>query len=1540
MKKILKRAAAVPAALLVLAALLLILPPQTAFAAKDLGDGIYSHNYQGWFGSGLDSLLIACFRTAIPEDAVLVTPGGEVIARREITYVDGMHLMNAVSANDSGPRTHAYMRLTHLWRDAAGNPVYCYDYATDDNGTRALYSFDDLPASYVNRDRFVRAWQMASALSADGFALLKANLRGACRDVTSVVDPSWVMSGEVTYQALVNDTNALQAIVQECVWLVMHDASAGEIQVGTSFGGGGQWIHTKDGDVWTETGLQSETAENGTFIDFALLIGVGTGAGAPYGTPDLVSSGSTPGDITNPGASGGQLLVVVKLQEPTGFLRVRKVSADPGMTGGNRMYPLGGITFRVYADEDCTEPAAGPDGAAVVLTTNERGVTGTAELAPGVYWVREDASTVGNWVWNEQPVRVEVTADRTAEAPAEASVANEPAACPVGIFLTKVDAETGESRPQGTASLEGARFTVEYYDAPAASGEPLRTWEFGTDADGVVRMDAAHLISGDEPYTASGRAGSGGGGAAGQFVIPAGTVTIRETQAPVGYLENETVHTVHITARGGAAVPDVPFVRHGNTADLRLRCEEQIIRADLKFSKLDIDGSPMAGVRFRIDLLDAEGDTVESHEAVTDENGQFDTSAGDTGIRFGGPSAGGTDRGALIFGRYRVTELPCAANAGHDLLAQEFTVSEDGKVYELSAVFIDLVIHLESDLIDDASGTRTVTLAEETPVTDTFRYDHLKTSKTYVLETEIVWVSEDGSGRESLGSGRVTFVPESQDGGQTAGGTVRNTVAVRTLGLNGGTLHAVDRLYQEEDGEEILLTTHNEDLSEERQTLRVPWIGTTAADTASGDHIGTLSGEASVTDVVEYRGLADGMYRLEGTLRDAETGEAVAGPDGEPCAVTRLLRVSGKLTDMQERGEMTAGPADGEVTMPEFRFDACAYAGRTLVVTEVLFDYDTGAALLAHDDLSDEDQQVSYLRITTSASAADTGDHVAGNLEECVITDVVTYEGLRTDGSTYTLRGYLADGETGGPVLVGGAHVEAETEFVPEEPSGQVAMTFTFDASALGGTRIAVFEELLHEGVSEAVHADPEDADQMVYIPAIRTSARDAGTGIDHTRAESGAELIDNVCYSMLLPDREYTLRGYLVNRNTGEPLTDAEGARIESGTVFTPETSEGSVDVTFPFDADRFSGVPVVVFEELYLGETLLVSHADIDDEEQSGYIPEIRTNAVFAETGEHIAEAAGQVTVVDTVMYEGLRPDTKYVLTGTLTDRETGGTVSADGRPVTAAVTFVTGHAEEAQSGSRTVSGSVDVEFTFDASVLAGRTLTACETLTREGREVAVHADLNDEAQTVYLPGVATRASDRRSGTQELSLGTRSVLVDEVDYEDLLPGRTYTVRGTVMDRASGTALRDAEGEPVTAETVFAPETPDGTAEVEFRIDTSGLHGRELVVFERLYTAAGDGSGNGGGEDELLIARHEDLNAASQTVRVPERPSAVLTGDRARPAVLIGLCVCAGGAAVCCGSALIPARDRLFPKRSRGKEASLSDADQLETGGMSERKA
>ena len=142
-----KGAAVLLAALMVLCAL-----PVTAFARERdggageyLGDDLYAYPYQGWFGSGLDSLLIECFRTAIPEDAAVTTQGGGVIARREITYVDGMHLMNAASANDSGPRTHALMRLTHLWRDAEGQQA-SYLTQSGEDGSLILLPVDSVEA--------------------------------------------------------------------------------------------------------------------------------------------------------------------------------------------------------------------------------------------------------------------------------------------------------------------------------------------------------------------------------------------------------------------------------------------------------------------------------------------------------------------------------------------------------------------------------------------------------------------------------------------------------------------------------------------------------------------------------------------------------------------------------------------------------------------------------------------------------------------------------------------------------------------------------------------------------------------------------------------------------------------------------------------------------------------------------------------------------------------------------------------------------------------------------------------------------------------------------------------------------------------------------------------------------------------------------------------------------------------------------------------------------------------------------------------------
>ena len=97
--------------------------------------------------------------------------------------------------------------------------------------------------------------------------------------------------------------------------------------------------------------------------------------------------------------------------------------------------------------------------------------------------------------------------------------------------------------------------------------------------------------------------------------------------------------------------------------------------------------------------------------------------------------------------------------------------------------------------------------------------------------------------------------------------------------------------------------------------------------------------------------------------------------------------------------------------------------------------------------------------------------------------------------------------------------------------------------------------------------------------------------------------------------------------------------------------------------------------------------------------------------------------MTIIDTVNYANLVPGEQYRFKGVLMDKETGCALTADGAPVSAEVPFV----------PQEVSGSVDVEYGFDASAQSSQVLVAFETLEHDGNVVAEHADLEDVAQTV---------------------------------------------------------------------------------------------------------------------------------------------------------------------------------------------------------------
>ena len=218
--------------------------------------------------------------------------------------------------------------------------------------------------------------------------------------------------------------------------------------------------------------------------------------------------------------------------------------------------------------------------------------------------------------------------------------------------------------------------------------------------------------------------------------------------------------------------------------------------------------------------------------------------------------------------------------------------------------------------------------------------------------------------------------------------------------------------------------------------------------------------------------------------------------------------------------------------------------------------------------------------------------------------------------------------------------------------------------------------------------------------------------------------LTDTVSYTGLVPGKEYKVTGVLMDKETGEKLL-VDGKEITAETVFVPETKNGSVDVTFIFDATGLHGKEVVVFEDLYRENIKVAAHADITDDDQTIKVktPEIGTKAT-ADGKKKIT--ADKITITDVVSYTDLTPGKEYKLTGVLMNKATNDKLLIDGKEITAEATFT----------PKATTGEVEMTFTFDARELTVETeIVAFETLYRDKLEFAAHADISDADQTVKI-------------------------------------------------------------------------------------------------------------------------------------------------------------------------------------------------------------
>ena len=163
-----------------------------------------------------------------------------------------------------------------------------------------------------------------------------------------------------------------------------------------------------------------------------------------------------------------------------------------------------------------------------------------------------------------------------------------------------------------------------------------------------------------------------------------------------------------------------------------------------------------------------------------------------------------------------------------------------------------------------------------------------------------------------------------------------------------------------------------------------------------------------------------------------------------------------------------------------------------------------------------------------------------------------------------------------------------------------------------------MFETLYLGGHELCAHADIKDKGQTVLFktPFLGTSASSGGE--KRVRASEKTVIEDKVIYKDLKSGVTYTLRGVLMDKDTGKPVT-VHGKEVRAEKTFTAVSSDGTETVEFSFDSVPLMGKRTVVFESLYEKDTVIASHEDIEDEGQTvEFLKEETDLPVIVKTGD----------------------------------------------------------------------------------------------------------------------------------------------------------------------------------------------------------------------------------------------------------------------------------------------------------------------------------
>ena len=1126
-----------------------------------------------------------------------------------------------------------------------------------------------------------------------------------------------------------------------------------------------------------------------------------------------------------------------------GSLELIKSSANQTITNGNSCYSLKGAVYGLY--QNGIEIAR--------KTTDVNGYAKFENVTAGNYDLKEITPPKG-YALDKRTYPVTINSSQTTRV----DVKDYPQSDPVSILLGKVDKDTTQNMPQGSASLEGAEFTIKYYAVhsdkdPAESGKkPVRTWVLKTNKDGKTAMVDSLKVSGDEFFKTS----------QGYNTLPLGTITIQETKAPKGYLLNEEIFVRQITSKGtteGVETYNMPTI------------EEEVIRGDIQLVKYgennDEPGDsgadikkPLKDIKFHL-TSKTNGDV---YTIITDENGFASTK-----------QFGNSERGNLPFDTYTVTEE--SPYPEYDIIAPfEVTVDEEGKTYSyilrndtvdapLSVQKVDKetgkvipIAGAQFQILDENKKPITMEVHYPTPmVIDTFETDangsftlpeklehgsyYLHETKApegyllgvedipFVVDQEFDWenpLSITYPDAPAKGKIRVTKTDKETDKPIPSGAEFTVTAA-EDITTPDGTIRT-------EKGTVVATLTTDEKGKAETEALYLGKYMVKETKAPNGyllnpkEFAVTLEYEDQETEIVYGNvtvpdELAKGKIRVKKT--DAETGSGLSGAEFTVTAAEDITTPDGTIRT--EKGTVVATLTTDDKGKAE---TDKLYLGK-YVIKETkapegyLLNEKEFEVILTY---ADQETEIVYGDVTVPNQPAKgqieilKKDEETGNLLSGTEFTVTAAEDITTpDGTVRAEKGTVVDtivtdttGIARSKELYLGKYVVKETK----QPIGFIRPNQTWDV------------ELKY-------------ADQKTELVKENLTIKNQPTEIIIDKKETGTDKpLEGVKFVIWNKDKE-------------DPIDPG----MQHKEIYTTDKN-GKIRLLYlepgNYAVAEVESIPGYAWDDKMIYEFTITEDGRVDGE-VSHTIPvgndrtEItETNAINVSTGTQDAYAV-DLTVIDTVSMVNLMPNREYKLQLILADAKTGEPLKVKDQPsgdlLTTEKTFT------ADSSKM----DVDMQIEFDASPFAGRTIVVYEYLYQDGVEISRHEDLNDKKQQIYVKDklkLNTTAIDLISGTHEAIAKKDVTIRDNVDHFGLIKGQEYVLKGILMDQTTGKPLV-INGKQITAEKSVQIETADGTVPIDFTLDASELNNRSIVVYEYLY------------HNGQLIASHEDITDEDQTI-------------------------------------------------------------------------